>query len=61
MIVQVLARDRKLANRESSGDSDGGDFASRTFFESLFLLADKADKGELVVEDLETLFQARCM
>lgn len=56
VVVQVLARDPKLV-RESSEDSDGGDFATRTFFKSIFLFADNNDKGELVVEDLETLFQ----
>lgn len=59
MVVQVLARDPRPVGRESNEDSDGGDFATRTFFETLFLFADKNGKGELVVEDLETLFQAR--
>lgn len=59
MITQILARDSKLVGRENDEDADGGDFATRTFFESLFLLADNNNKGELVVEDFETLFQAR--
>lgn len=29
---------------------------TRSFFEALFLFADKDLKGELVVDDLETLF-----
>lgn len=59
VVVQIFARDPKLVSRESSEDSDEGDIATRTFFESLFRFADKNGKGELVVEDLETLFQAR--
>lgn len=57
--MQILARDPKLVGRQSNADSDGGDIATRTFFESLFRFADKSGKGELVVEDLETLFQVR--
>ena len=59
MIVQVLARGPRSVGRESSEDSDGGDFATRTLFETLFLFADKSGRGELAVEDLESLFQAR--
>lgn len=62
VIAQVLARNPKPIGLESNKDPDGFcDFATRAFFESLFLFADKDDKGELVVEDLETLFQARSL
>ncbi len=56
LLEQVLKGDPKV-NRNIS-DPEGGDSISRAFFESLFIFADKDDKGELVVEDLETLFQA---
>jgi len=50
----------QVLTTEPKGDrsSEGGDSTSSAFFESLFIFADKDDKGELVVEDLETLFQA---
>lgn len=43
----------------SDGDAYGGDFVVRSFFESVFLFADKDNKGELVVNDLKILFQVR--
>lgn len=56
LLEQVLTGEPKVDRNIS--DSEGGDSISRAFFESLFIFADKDDKGELVVEDLETLFQA---
>lgn len=41
-------------DRDSGGSCD---ILARSFFEALFIFADKDDKGELVVEDLEMLFQ----
>lgn len=55
LFEQVVTKESKV-HRDIS-DSDGGDSTSRSFFESLFIFFDKDDKGELVVEDLETLFQ----
>lgn len=57
-LEQVLTRDSSQIGNMNSEDSGGGDFATRSFFESLFMLGDKDNKGELTVEDLETLFQA---
>lgn len=55
---QVLAA--KAMEAASNGDAYGGDFVVRSFFESIFLFADKGNKGELVVNDLKILFQVRC-
>ncbi|CAM9363404.1 unnamed protein product [Pylaiella littoralis] len=55
---EVLARDSGWIDRSNSEDTGGGDFATSSFFESLFILAEKDNKGELTVEDLETLFKA---
>lgn len=57
-LEQVLARDSGWIDRSNSEDTGGGDFATSSFFESLFILAEKDNKGELTVEDLETLFKA---
>ncbi|CAM9387406.1 unnamed protein product, partial [Ectocarpus sp. 13 AM-2016] len=53
---KLLTKDRKRRNRDN-GDAGDGDFVVSSFFEALFMLADKDEKGELVVEDLEILFQ----
>lgn len=55
-LLQVLAS--KATEAVSNGDLYG-DFLARSFFESIFLFADKDNKGELVVDDLKTLFQVR--
>ncbi|CAM9323480.1 unnamed protein product [Ectocarpus fasciculatus] len=54
---KLLAKDPKRENRDN-GDSGDGDFVVSSFFEALFIFADKDAKGELIVEDLEILFQA---
>ncbi|CAN0520347.1 unnamed protein product, partial [Ectocarpus sp. 12 AP-2014] len=54
---KLLTKDRKRGNRDN-GDAGDGDFVVSSFFEALFMLADKDEKGELIVEDLEILFQA---
>lgn len=43
----------------SVGDTYGGEIVARSFFESVFLFADKDNKGKLVVNDLKILFQVR--
>lgn len=55
---QVLAA--KAMEAASNGDAYGGDLVARSFFKSIFLFADKDNKGELVVNDLKILFQVRC-
>lgn len=42
---------------KGDGCRGGGDFASCSLFEALFHFADKDGKGELGLDDLETLFR----
>lgn len=48
------------ATRVGNSGTNSDNFVTLSFFEALFLFADKDAKGELVVDDLETLFQVRC-
>lgn len=57
LLGQVLTV--KAAEAARGGDTYGDDFVARSFFEAIFLLADNDKKGELVVDDLKTLFQVQ--
>lgn len=39
-----------------TAEADGGDFLTNSFFKALFQFADEDGKGELIVDNLETLF-----